>query len=182
LKVLGKKKSTDIRTLAKKTKSTDYNAGIIAAAMVDTGVTEIVKVGTPLRSFVMNIAGLAFLVVTWQQLLGDNASTLQTTLTLVGAAMSFAIIIALYVSRRSQVEKFHSEAETDAQVIPTEEEPESEDVAKAEVPSEEEIEEIPVEESDMVQGTTEEENVEEDFEPETSEDDYSDVNDGFDDE
>ena len=180
LKVLGKKKSTDIRTLAKKTKSTDYNAGIIAAAMVDTGVTEIVKVGTPLRSFVMNIAGLAFLVITWQQLLGDNASTLQTTLTLIGAAMSFAIIIALYVSRRSQVEKFHSEAESDAQAIPTEEEPISEDVEKAEVPSEEEVEEIPDEgisqheDSDMAQGTTEEEDVEEDFEPETSEDDYSD--------
>ncbi|TFF94222.1 hypothetical protein EU546_05170, partial [Candidatus Thorarchaeota archaeon] len=78
IRAVGKKKSIDIRGLAKKTKSTDYNAGVVAAAMVDTGVTEIVKVGTPLRSFVMNIAGLAFLVITWQQLLGDSASTWQS--------------------------------------------------------------------------------------------------------
>lgn len=122
LKVMGKKKSTDIRTLAKKTKSTDYNAGVIAAAMVDTGVTEIVKVGTPLRSFVMNIAGLAFLVITWQQLLGDSASTLQTTLTLVGAAMSLAIIIALYVSRKTQVQKFQADMDEGKKWMPTEEE------------------------------------------------------------
>jgi len=79
--------------------------------MVDTGVTEIVKVGTPLRSFVMNIAGLAFLVVTWQQLLGDSASTLQTTITLVSAAISLAIIVALYVSRKTQVQKFQTDIE-----------------------------------------------------------------------
>jgi hypothetical protein len=111
LKVMGQKKSATIRTLAKKTKSTDYNAGVIAAAMVDTQVTEIVKVATPLRSFVMNIAGLAFLVITWQQLLGDSASSFQTTITIVGAALSLAVIIALYVSRRTQIQKFHSETE-----------------------------------------------------------------------
>ncbi len=122
LRLMGNKKSTDIRTLAKKTKSTDYNAGVIAAAMVDTGVTEIVKVGTPLRSFVLNIAGLAFLVITWQQLLGDSSSTLQTTITLVGAAMSLAIIIALYVSRKTQVEKFSSDMDDGKKWIPTEEE------------------------------------------------------------
>ncbi|MHA1422070.1 MAG: hypothetical protein ACTSSD_08240 [Candidatus Thorarchaeota archaeon] len=122
LKVMGKKKSTDIRTLAKKTKSTDYNAGVIAAAMVDTGVTEIVKVGTPLRSFVMNIAGLVFLVITWQQLLGDSASTLQTTLTLVGAAMSLAIIVALYVSRKTQVQKFQADIDDGKKWMPTEDE------------------------------------------------------------
>jgi hypothetical protein len=131
LKVMGKKKSADIRTLAKKTKSTDYNAGVIAAAMVDTGVTEIVKVGTPLRSFVMNIAGLAFLVVTWQQLLGDSASTLQTTLTLVGAAMSLAIIIALYVSRKTQVQKFQSDIDQGKKWMPTEEEKAAEALADA---------------------------------------------------
>ncbi|MBE0526142.1 MAG: hypothetical protein IH631_04320, partial [Candidatus Thorarchaeota archaeon] len=122
LKVMGKKKSADIRTLAKKTKSTDYNAGVIAAAMVDTGVTEIVKVGTPLRGFVMNIAGLAFLVITWQQLLGDSASTLQTSLTLIGAAMSLAIIIALYVSRKTQVQKFQTGIDDGKKWMPTEEE------------------------------------------------------------
>ena len=122
LKVMGKKKSADIRTLAKKTKSTDYNAGVIAAAMVDTGVTEIVKVGTPLRGFVMNIAGLAFLVITWQQLLGDSASTLQTSLTVIGAAMSLAIIIALYVSRKTQVQKFQTGIDDGKKWMPTEEE------------------------------------------------------------
>jgi hypothetical protein len=105
LRVMGKKKSATIRTLAKKTKSTDYNAGVIAAAMVDTEATEIVKVATPLRSFVTNIAGLAFVVITWQQLLGDSASTYLTTLTIVGAAMSLAVIVALYVSRKTQIKK-----------------------------------------------------------------------------
>jgi hypothetical protein len=131
LKVMGKKKSASIRALAKKTKSTDYNAGVIAAAMVDTNVTEIVKVGTPLRSFVMNIAGLAFLVVTWQQLLGDNASSLQTTITIIGAAMSLAVIIALYISRKTQIQKFQADMADGKKWIPTEEE------AKAEAAAEE---------------------------------------------
>lgn len=120
LRVMGKKKSSDIRTLAKKTKSTDYNAGVIAAAMVDTNVTEIVKVGTPFRSFVLNIAGLAFLVITWQQLLGDSTSTMQTTLTVVGAAMSLAVIIALYVSRKAQIHKFQADIEAGKKWMPTE--------------------------------------------------------------
>jgi hypothetical protein len=138
LEVMGKKKSTDIRTLAKKTKSTDYNAGVIAAAMVDTNVTEIVKVGTPLRSFVMNIAGLAFLVITWQQLLGDSASTFQTTITVVGAALSLAVIVALYVSRKSQIEKFEAEmAETEPPA------PEAEASEESEEPTTSEEEESP---------------------------------------
>jgi hypothetical protein len=121
LKVMGKKKSASIRTLAKKTKSTDYNAGVIAAAMVDTEVTEIVKVGTPFRSFIMNIAGLAFLVITWQQLLGDSASSFQTTITIVGAALSLGVIIALYVSRRTQIQKFHTESNNEKPSMPTNE-------------------------------------------------------------
>ena len=149
LRLMGNKKSTDIRTLAKKTKSTDYNAGVIAAAMVDTGVTEIVKVGTPLRSFVLNIAGLAFLVITWQQLLGDSASTLQTTITLVGAAMSLAIIIALYVSRKTQVEKFAADIDDGKKWIPTEEE------AAAEAPADETSEET-IDEEDAAEAVEEE--------------------------
>jgi len=142
LKVMGNKKSASIRTLAKKTKLNDYNAGVVAAAMVDTNVTEIVKVGTPLRSFVMNIAGLAFLVITWQQLLGDSASTLQTTITVVGAAMSLAVIIALYISRKTQIKKLESEMADDTKVLPAEEEakaePLTEEVAHQDV--EEQIE------------------------------------------
>ncbi|MFW9959544.1 MAG: hypothetical protein ACFFDV_00910 [Candidatus Thorarchaeota archaeon] len=130
LKVMGNKKSASIRTLAKKTKSTDYNAGVIAAAMVDTNVTEIVKVGTPLRSFVMNIAGLAFLVITWQQLLGDSASSLQTTITVVGAAMSLAVIIALYISRKTQIRKLQVDIAEDKKVIPTEAEAKVEESAE----------------------------------------------------
>ncbi len=126
LKVMGKKNHSDIRTLAKKTKSTDYNAGVIAAAMVDTNVTEIVKVGTPLRSFVMNIAGLAFLVITWQQLLGDSASTFQTTITIVGATMSLAVIVALYVSRKTQIKKFQGDIDAGKKWIPTETEAKTE--------------------------------------------------------
>ncbi|MCK4566282.1 MAG: hypothetical protein KAU48_03135 [Candidatus Thorarchaeota archaeon] len=178
LRLMGNKKSTDIRTLAKKTKSTDYNAGVIAAAMVDTGVTEIVKVGTPLRSFVLNIAGLAFLVITWQQLLGDSTSTLQTTITLVGAAMSLAIIIALYVSRKSQVEKFSTDMDDGKKWIPTEEEAaaeadevaeevaDEEDTAKA---VEEETEEAATEaeEDEVVEEVADEEDVTEAVEEET---------------
>ena len=185
LKVMGKRKSADIRTLAKKTKSTDYNAGVIAAAMVDTNVTEIVKVGTPLKSFVMNIAGLAFLVITWQQLLGDSASTLQTTLTIIGAVMSLAIIIALYVSRKSQVEKFQTVVDDGGKWMPTQEEAAAEATAKAEVTSEEEVEEefpkedIPqTEDSEVVQESPEiEEDVEQDSEDEISEDNYSEEDD-----
>ncbi|MHA2067365.1 MAG: hypothetical protein ACXABY_23600, partial [Candidatus Thorarchaeota archaeon] len=126
IKWMAKKKSSDVKSLAKKTKSTQYNAGVIAAAMVDTDVTEITKVGTPLRSFVMNIAGLAFLVVTWQQLLGDSSSQWQTTITLVGAAMSLAIIIALYISRKTQIAKFVADQEAGKKMLPTEEEAEAE--------------------------------------------------------
>ncbi|TFH09477.1 MAG: hypothetical protein E4H14_04400 [Candidatus Thorarchaeota archaeon] len=177
LKVMGKKKSTDIRTLAKKTKSTDYNAGVIAAAMVDTGVTEIVKVGTPLRSFVMNIAGLAFLVVTWQQLLGDSASTLQTTITLVGAAMSLAIIVALYVNRKTQVQKFSADMDAGKKWIPTEEEAAAEaamDGAKEEAVEPEDEAEVDEYES-VEEDVASEEDVEEDateFEEEAEEESH----------
>jgi hypothetical protein len=105
LQVMGKKKSLSIRKLAKKTKTNEYNAGVLGAALVDAEVTEIQKIETPVRSFVMNIGGLAFLVLTWQTLLGGAASTFQTTLTVVGAALSLAVIVALYFSRRSQIKK-----------------------------------------------------------------------------
>ena len=130
LRWMGKKKSTDVKTLAKKTKSTQYNAGVIAAAMVDTEVTEITKVGTPLRSFVMNIAGLAFLVVTWQQLLGDSSSSWLTTLTLVGAALSLGVIVALYISRKTQIAAFVADQEAGKKMLPTEEEAEAEEEAE----------------------------------------------------
>jgi len=166
LRVMGKKKSADIRTLAKKTKSTDYNAGVIAAAMVDTGVTEIVKVGTPLRSFVMNIAGLAFLVITWQQLLGDSASTWQTSITLVGAAMSLAVIIALYVSRKTQVQKFKADMDAGKKWMPTEEEAAAEDTTdEAEAEDAEEQAEVAVDKEESEQGEdTPENDVVEDLE------------------
>jgi hypothetical protein len=140
LRWMGKKKSTDVKTLAKKTKSTQYNAGVIAAAMVDTDVTEITKVGTPVKSFVMNIAGLAFLVVTWQQLLGDSSSTWQTTITMVGAALSLAVIIALYFTRKSQIEKFVTDQEDGKKLLPTAEEAEAE--AKAETIQDESKEDL----------------------------------------
>jgi hypothetical protein len=111
LRVMSKKKSLSIRKLAKKTKTNEYNAGVIGAAMVDTQVTEIQKIETPLRSFVMNIGGLAFLILTWQQLLGGAASQFQTTLTVVGGALSLGVIVALYVSRRTQVQKLRVELE-----------------------------------------------------------------------
>ncbi len=116
LRVMSKKKSLSIRKLAKRTKSSEYNAGVIGAAMVDTEVTEIQKIETPLRSFVMNIGGLAFLILTWQQLLGGAASQFQTTLTVVGGALSLGVIVALYFSRRTQIQKLR--AELDEKDIP----------------------------------------------------------------
>ncbi len=109
LKLLGNKKAMSVSDIAKKTKSTDYNAGVIATALVQSGVTEVQKIHTPFRSFVMNIAGLAFVVITWQQLLGDSASQWQTSLTLVGAALSFGVILALFISRKTQIQRFQLE-------------------------------------------------------------------------
>jgi len=55
LRLLNKKKSVSIKQLAKKTKSNSYNAGVLGAALVDTELSEITKVSTPFRGFVMNI-------------------------------------------------------------------------------------------------------------------------------
>jgi hypothetical protein len=142
LQVMGKKKHLSIRKLAKKTKSNEYNAGVLGAALVDAEVTEIEKIEKRVRSFVMNIGGLAFLVLTWQTLLGGAASTFQTTLTVVGAALSLAVIVALYISRKSQIKKL--KVTLDDQEIPVAEEVEAEpeveppgDEAKAESADEE---------------------------------------------
>ena len=169
---MGKKKSSDVKTLAKKTKSTQYNAGVIAAAMVDTEVTEITKVGTPLRSFVMNIGGLAFLMITWQQLLGDSSSQWQTTITLVGGAMSMAIIIALFISRKTQIAKFVADQEAGKKMLPTDEEAaveveaeaesEEKEEVEAEVEVEEEPETEPEEETTYIQETADEDESSED--------------------
>jgi hypothetical protein len=138
LSVMGKKKSLSIRKLAKRTKSNEYNAGVLGAALVDSEVTEIQKIETPVRSFVMNIGGLAFLVLTWQTLLGGAASQFQTTLTVVGAALSLAVIVALYVTRRTQIQKLR--VTLDEQDIPvveeTEAEPEVESPEKGAEPEE----------------------------------------------
>jgi hypothetical protein len=176
IKWMGKKKSSDVKTLAKKTKSTQYNAGVIAAAMVDTDVTEITKVGTPLRSFVMNVAGLAFLVLTWQQLLGDSSSQWQTTITLVGAAMSFAVIIALYVSRRTQIAKFEADQEKGKKMMPTKDEAEAE--LEAEVESETEEEPEPDEGTTDLQESVDEEKSSDDAEDEAYEEEDVDASEG----
>ena len=175
LRWMGKKKSTDVKTLAKKTKSTQYNAGVIAAAMVDTEVTEITKVGTPLRSFVMNIAGLAFLVVTWQQLLGDSSSTWQTTITLVGAALSLGVIVALYITRKTQIKQLVADQDAGKKLLPTDEEAAAESEAEEEGEEEtketsEEVEDDVQEVADEIDETSEDE-IEEDGEETESFDD-----------
>jgi hypothetical protein len=119
IRVMGKKKALSIRKLAKNIKSNEYNAGVVGAAMVDTDVTEIQKVETPFRSFVINIGGLIFLVLTWQQLLGGASSQFQTTLTMVGAGMSLAVICALYFARKTQIEKLRVEVEAGGKMMPT---------------------------------------------------------------
>ncbi len=185
LRWMGKKKSTDVKTLAKKTKSTQYNAGVIAAAMVDTQVTEITKVGTPLRSFVMNIAGLAFLVITWQQLLGDSSSSWQTTITLVGAALSLGVIVALYITRKTQIKQFVADQDAGKKLLPTEEEAaaegeveeeakeETEESALEEEPPSDETTEDMQESTDAVEESSEDEVVEVGEEAESSYDDKS---------
>ena len=171
LKWMGKKKSTDVKTLAKKTKSTQYNAGVIAAAMVDTEVTEITKVGTPMRSFVMNIAGLAFLVITWQQLLGNSSSSWLTTLTMVGAALSLAVIIALYFTRKTQIAKFVADQEAGKKILPTEEEAAAEAGLQEEddSPSDEEEEDMGVTEDDVEEPQDDDDSVDDIGDPESSE-------------
>ncbi|MFW9813358.1 MAG: hypothetical protein ACFFF9_12930 [Candidatus Thorarchaeota archaeon] len=172
---MGKKKASDVKTLAKKTKSTQYNAGVIAAAMVDTEVTEITKVGTPLRSFVFNVAGLAFLVITWQQLLGDSSSQWQTSITLIGAAMSLALIIALYVNRKAQIEKFVADQEDGKKMLPTEEEAAAE--AEAESKETEDADEAEVEEVEEPEYEDEPTDIQETTEPDEDSDEETDFSD-----
>ncbi|MFW9907579.1 MAG: hypothetical protein ACFFEF_03315 [Candidatus Thorarchaeota archaeon] len=149
IKVVGKKKSISIQKLSKAIKTNEYNAGVIGAAMVDTGVTEIQKIDTPFRSFIINIGGLIFLILTWQQLLGGAASKFQTTLTFVGAGLSLAVIIALYVARKTQIEKLRVEVEDGGKLMPTEAERE----AKDEIP---EAESLPSEDEPYEEATDEE--------------------------
>jgi len=122
VRLLGKKKALSVRKIAKKTKSNNYNAGVIGAAMVDTAVVEVTKIETPIRSFAMNMAGLGFLIVTWDQLLGYGSSQWQTTLTIVTAALSVGVIVALYFARRSQISKMREALEAGKPIMPTEEE------------------------------------------------------------
>jgi len=148
LKVLGKKKNLSIRRIAKKTKSNNYNAGVIGAAMVDTNVSEITKIETPIRSLAMNIAGLCFLIVTWQQLLGGAASQWQTTLTIVSAGLSLGVIVALYFARKNQIQKLRTAIEAGKPVMPTETERTKEAGRPPEQKSEENGEGLPNEPQD----------------------------------
>ncbi len=166
LRLLNKKKSVSIKQLAKKTKSNNYNAGVLGAALVDSELSEITKVSTPFRSFVMNIAGLAFLIITWDQLLGGSTSTFQNTLTIIGAALSLGVIIALYFTRKSQIKKFR--ADVDGINLET---PPPEDDAAADEPDES-VDEEPSAESDETESP--EEPVEEDEPAEEESDDEPD--------
>jgi hypothetical protein len=160
LRLLNKKKSVSIKQLAKKTKSNNYNAGVLGAALVDTELSEITKVSTPFRAFVMNIAGLAFLIITWDQLLGGSSGGFQTTLTIIGGALSLGVIIALYFTRKSQIERFR----TDVDGIILETPPPEEDAADE---PDEPVDEEPSAEFDEVESP--EEGVEEEAPVETDE-------------
>ena len=143
LRLLNKKKQVSIKKLAKKTKSNSYNAGVLGAALVDTELSEITKVSTPFRAFVMNIAGLAFLIITWDQLLGGSTSSFQTTLTIIGGALSLGVIIALYFTRKSQIEKLR--VDVDGIILET---PPPEEDAAADEPYDS-VDEEPSAESDI---------------------------------
>ena len=144
LRLLNKKKSVSIKQLAKKTKSNNYNAGVLGAALVDTELSEITKVSTPFRAFVMNIAGLAFLIITWDQLLGGSGGDFQMTLTIIGGALSLGVIIALYFTRKSQIEKFRTDV--DGIILET---PRPEEDAAADEPDDSVDEEPSVESTEM---------------------------------
>ncbi|NOR39555.1 MAG: hypothetical protein GQ580_08205, partial [Candidatus Thorarchaeota archaeon] len=149
LRLLNKKKTVSIKQLAKKTKSNNYNAGVLGAALVDTELSEITKVSTPFKGFVMNIAGLAFLIITWDQLLGRGSSTFQTTLTIIGAALSLGVIIGLYFTRKSQIKKFR--ADTDGIISET---PSADEDAAADEPDDS-VDEEPSAESDEAESPEE---------------------------
>jgi uncharacterized membrane protein len=167
--LLNKKKNVSIKQLAKKTKSNNYNAGVLGAALVDSELSEITKVSTPFRSFVMNIAGLAFLIITWDQLLGGSSGSFQTTLTIIGAALSLGVIVALYFTRKSQIRKFR--ADVDGIILETP--PPEVDTAADE--SDESVDEEPSAQSDEVESPEEPVEEEEpaekelDAEPDTAE-------------
>jgi len=141
VKLLGKKKALSVRRIAKKTKSSNYNAGVIGAAMVDTGVVEVTKIETPIRSFVMNLVGLGFLIVTWDQLLGFGSSQWQVTLTIMTAALSVGVIVALFFARRGQISKMRKALEAGRPLMPTEAERTSEAEVKEQGPQVSEPEE-----------------------------------------
>jgi len=141
VKLLGKKKALSVRRIAKKTKSSNYNAGVIGAAMVDTGVVEVTKIETPIRSFVMNLVGLGFLIVTWDQLLGLGSSQWQITLTIMTAALSVGVIVALFFARSSQISKMRKALEAGKPLMPTEAERTSEAEEKEQGPQVSEPEE-----------------------------------------
>jgi len=141
VKLLGKKKALSVRRIAKKTKSSNYNAGVIGAAMVDTGVVEVTKIETPIRSFVMNLVGLGFLIVTWDQLLGLGSSQWQVTLTIMTAALSVGVIVALFFARSSQISKMRKALEAGKPLMPTEAERTSEAEEKEQGPQVSEPEE-----------------------------------------
>jgi hypothetical protein len=122
IRLLSKKKALSIRKISKSTKSNNYNAGVIGAALVDTSVVEVTKIETPIRSFAMNLAGLGFLLVTWDQLLGFGSSQWQMTLSIVTAALSIGVIFALYFARKSQIGKLRQTLEAGKPLMPTEEE------------------------------------------------------------
>ncbi len=122
LRLLSKKKALSIRKISKSTKSNNYNSGVIGAALVDTSVVEVTKIETPIRSFAMNLAGLGFLLVTWDQLLGFGSSQWQITLSIVTAALSVGVIFALYFARKSQIGKLRQTLEAGKPLMPTEEE------------------------------------------------------------
>jgi len=149
LHLLNKKKQVSIKQLSKKTKSNNYNAGVLGAALVDTELSEITKVSTPFRGFVMNIAGLAFLIITWDQLLGGSTSSFQNTLTIIGGALSLGVIIALYFTRKSQIQKFRSDV--DGIILET---PPPEEDAAADEPDES-VDEEPSAEFDEVESPEE---------------------------
>ncbi|MGV9169503.1 MAG: hypothetical protein ACOC38_06120, partial [Promethearchaeia archaeon] len=66
----------------------------------------------------MNLAGIAFLFLTWQQLFGSSASDWQTALTLVGAALSVGVVIALYVRRKTQIEELQEKGADAGAIVP----------------------------------------------------------------
>ncbi|MFX1561885.1 MAG: hypothetical protein ACFFDP_01070 [Promethearchaeota archaeon] len=102
LPIIAKKETLDVRSLAKKLKTSDYYAGLLGTMLTDLGATKIAKVKTPMKSLAINGASIALVTLTWTQLLGYTAMGLIGWIAIISAGATICFFIALTISRIAQ--------------------------------------------------------------------------------